>query len=100
MKFFPHRFKKNKSYLTRGLILQAIIAQGLNESNAVQLASLNLCAAFDVININLLLKWPRIFGVPEDIVDLLKVWLNERFFYGWMLEAPPLKSSALYISGL
>ena len=45
------------------------------------MASLDLSAAFDTVNIELLLKRMRILGLPDDIVDLVEVWLKDRSFY-------------------
>ena len=45
------------------------------------MASLDLSAAFNVININLLIQRLCIIGLPCDVVDLIKVWLNHRTFY-------------------
>ena len=45
-----HGYKKNKGTLTIGLELQSIISRALDESNYVLMASLDLSAAFDVVN--------------------------------------------------
>ena len=45
------------------------------------MASIDLSAAFDVVNIKLLLKRLKILGLPSDVVDLIKIWLNNRLFY-------------------
>ena len=45
------------------------------------MASIDLSAAFDVVNINLLIDRLRIVGLPEDIVGLIKLWLENRKFY-------------------
>ena len=44
------------------------------------MASLDLSAAFDTVNINLLLKRMKIAGLLSDVVDLVSVWLKNRFF--------------------
>ena len=41
------------------------------------MASLDLSAAFDTVNIDLLLKRMRIIGLLNDVVDLVSVWLKE-----------------------
>ena len=76
-----HGFKKNKSTSTAGLLLQSIIARATDSNNYVLMASLDLSAAFDLVNVNLLLKRLRILGLPTDLVKLIKVWLTERKFY-------------------
>ena len=45
------------------------------------MASLDLSAAFDVVNIGLLVKRLDIIGVPTDVVSLIETWLTERLFY-------------------
>ena len=58
-----------------------MIARALDNDEFVLVASLDLSSAFDVVNINLLLKRMRIIGLPPDVVDLVKVWLKERCYY-------------------
>ena len=45
------------------------------------MASLDLSAAFDVVNTKLLLKRIKIIGLPENVIDLIKCWPTDRFFY-------------------
>ena len=45
------------------------------------MASLDLSAAFDMVNIDLLIIRLRTIGIPSDLVDLIKVWLSDRSFY-------------------
>ena len=42
------------------------------------MASLDLSAAFDVVNIELLLKRLVIIGLPSDVTDLIGIWLSKR----------------------
>ena len=76
-----HGFKKGKSTLTLGLKIQSLIARALDEDNYALMASLDLSAAFDVVNIRLLIKRLKIMGLPEDVIELIKVWLTNRSFY-------------------
>ena len=76
-----HGFTKNKSTLTAGLLLQSLIARSLDDDNFVALASIDLSAAFDIVDVELLIKRLKILGLPRDVVDLIKIWLNERYFY-------------------
>ena len=76
-----HGFKKLKSTSTLNLQLQSIIARALDEDNYVLMASLDLSAAFDVVNIDLLLIRLRVIGLPEDIVRLIETWLKNRHYY-------------------
>ena len=45
------------------------------------LASIDLSAAFDVVNVKLLLKRMIIIGLPEDFIGLVEVWLSSRYYY-------------------
>lgn len=76
-----HGFKRNKSTSTLSLELQSIIARALDEDNFVLVASLDLSSAFDIVNVNLLIKRLKIIGLPSDVIDLIKVWLNNRSYY-------------------
>jgi retron-type reverse transcriptase len=76
-----HGFKRNKSTTTLSLQLQSLIARALDEDNFALMASVDLSAAFDVVNIDLLLVRLRLIGLPGDLVGLIEVWLRNRFFY-------------------
>ena len=76
-----HGFKKSKSTSTLGLQIQSLIARALDESNYVLMASVDLSAAFDVVNIDLLIDRLRIIGLPRDVVGLIRCWLKDRSFY-------------------
>ena len=45
------------------------------------MASLDLSAAFDVVNVPLLLKRLKVMGLPEDLIALIEAWLRGRSFY-------------------
>ena len=81
-----HGFKRNKSTSTLSLQLQSLIARALDEDNYVIMASLDLSAAFDVVNIDLLLKRLRLIGLPDDVVGLIEIWLKNRYFYVQVLD--------------
>jgi hypothetical protein len=53
-KIFRHGFKKGKSTLTLGLKIQSLIARALDDDKFVLMASLDLSAAFDVVNTQML----------------------------------------------
>ena len=76
-----HGFTKGKSTATAGLVLQSLIARALDDDHLVLLASLDLSAAFDIVNVELLVKRLRVIGLPNDIVSLVRIWLKERLFY-------------------
>jgi hypothetical protein len=64
-------FKKHRSTATCGLLLQSIITDHLDINETVGMASLDLSAAFDVVNIKLLIERIKILGLPGYIVDLV-----------------------------
>ena len=76
-----HGFKKRKSTATAGALLQSIIARAADEKCYVIMASLDLNAAFDLVNVDLLIKRLRIMGMPSDLIKLIREWLIRRSFY-------------------
>ena len=76
-----HGFKRNHSTSTLSLEIQNIIARALDEDKLVLLASLDLSAAFDVVDVDLLIKRLTIIGLPGDVVELIRIWLKDRMFY-------------------
>ena len=44
------------------------------------MASVEVSAAFNVVNIDLLMVRLRLVGLPDDLVGLVEVWLKNRFF--------------------
>jgi hypothetical protein len=76
-----HGFKKNKSTATVGTLLQSMIARAADENCFVVMASLDLSMAFDMVNIELLVKRLRIMGMPWDVVRLIREWLVGRSYY-------------------
>ena len=44
------------------------------------MASLDLSAAFDVVNVKLLPKRMKSIVVPNDVTQLIENWLSERYF--------------------
>ena len=52
-----------------------------NDDEYVAMASLDLSAAFDVVDVPLLIHCLRVIGLPDDVITLIKVWLKERLFY-------------------
>ena len=43
--------------------------------------SLDLSAAFDIVNVELLLKRLNVIGLPPDVLTLIKVWLSKHYLY-------------------
>ena len=76
-----HGFKQKRSTATAGLTLQSILARAMDQNKYALMSSIDLSAAFDVVNIKLLLKRLKIIGLPGDLIDLIAVWLSNRLFY-------------------
>jgi hypothetical protein len=76
-----HGFKKNHSTNSAALMLQSVLASALDENKYALMSSLDLSAAFDVVNVKLLLKRLRILGLPDDVVVLIDKWLSVRHFF-------------------
>jgi hypothetical protein len=53
----------------------------MDQQEYVAMASLDLSAAFDVVNVDLLLARLRKMGLPTDVINLLAAWLRGRQCY-------------------
>jgi hypothetical protein len=76
-----HGFKKAKSTSTAGLIIQSIISRAVDTNHYALMASIDLTAAFDLVDTRLLLKRLKIIGLPSDIIRLIELRLTRRSFY-------------------
>jgi hypothetical protein len=76
-----HGLKKGHNTNTAGLALQTIIASALDEDSFALMASIDLSAAFDLVNIEFLLKRMKIMGLPNDIMELVTRWHTTRSYY-------------------
>ena len=74
-----HGFKKGKGTATAGLLLQSLVSRALDNDNYVAMASIDLSAAFDVVDIGLLIKRLKIVGLPSDLVSLIDMAQGEIF---------------------
>jgi hypothetical protein len=73
-----HGFKKGRSTVTALKEIQSQIAMKIDEGYYVAMGSLDLTAAFDVVNTDLLLKRLEKLGLPQDWMELLEAWLRDR----------------------
>ena len=76
-----HGFKKKHSTITAMLEIQNRIATALDNDEYAAIISLDLSAAFDVVDHKLLIKRLRILNLPEKIVTLLSEWLKNRHMF-------------------
>jgi hypothetical protein len=73
-----HGFKKGKSTVTALKEIQSQIATKIDQGQYVAMGSLDLSAAFDVVNVDLLIQRLNILGLPTDWMSLLELWLRDR----------------------
>jgi hypothetical protein len=76
-----HGFKRNRSTSTLSVELLSQIARAVDDENFVIVASIDLSVAFDLVDINLLLKRLKIIGITDDVVELISALLRNRLFY-------------------
>ena len=76
-----HGFKSNRSTETACIELQSKISEWCDRGEFVTMTSLDLTAAFDVVNHNLLKRKLQQIGLPKIITDIISEWLTERQFY-------------------
>jgi Reverse transcriptase (RNA-dependent DNA polymerase) len=76
-----HGFKKHHSTQTATLEIQAKLADILEQKEKAAVVSLDLSAAFDLVDIELLIKRLDILGIPSKLLNLISNWLNERTAY-------------------
>ena len=76
-----HGFKRKRSTKTAGLSIQSALTRALDQGRFLMMASLDLSSAFDLVDVKLLLKRLTIIGLPDDVVNLIRIWLNQRFYY-------------------
>ena len=76
-----HGFKKHHSTESAGVEIQTKIAQRCDKDEFVTVTSIDLTAAFDVINHDLIIKRLVDTGLPKIITNVIKEWLEGRSFY-------------------
>jgi hypothetical protein len=57
-----------------------MIFKALHDDKYILVSSLDLSSAFDVVNIDLLLKRIRIIALPKNIITFFVVWLKKRVY--------------------
>ena len=65
-------FSQKRSMVTASLTLQSILTRALDQDNYALMSSTDLTAAFDMVNVEFLLKRLAIIGLPTDISDFYK----------------------------
>ena len=66
-----HGFKKRRGTSTLSIQLQTILARATDANNFAFMASLDLSAAFDIVNIKLLIKRLTIVVLPGYVISLI-----------------------------
>ena len=71
----------HKGMVTTGLQLHSIKANHLEIGEHVLTASLDLSAAFNIVNVGLLLRRLENLGLPLEVLRLIKIWITNRSYY-------------------
>ena len=58
-----------------------MIARVLDRGKYSIMAILELTAAYDMVNVELLIWRLKIVGLPEDVFSLVEIWLKGRSYY-------------------
>jgi hypothetical protein len=73
-------FKRKQSTWTVTIKLQSQSTRALDDKDFVPVASLDLSAAFNLVNTGLLICMLKVIVLPEDVIRSVEVWLKERSF--------------------
>jgi hypothetical protein len=76
-----HGFKKERSTVTAAMSIQSKLTQLLEKNNYAIMASLDLSAAFDVVNTDLLIARLTVIGLSQDFINIIEEWLSNRNAY-------------------
>ena len=76
-----HGFKKGHSTITAMMDIQNNISTAIDNKKYVAMLSLDLSAAFDVVNHRRLFRILRKIGLPENLVLVIEEWFAGRSFY-------------------
>ena len=79
-------FSSGSQLVIRGSLMKYFFCGFLSgleyfEDQFCLMANIDLSAAFDIVNVKLLLRRMRIVGLPEDVVELVDIWLSTRYYY-------------------
>ena len=66
-----HGFIQGRSTTTTGLTIQTILAHNLDQNEFTLMLCIDLSAAFNLVNIKLLIKRLKIVGLPSNILELI-----------------------------
>ena len=73
--------KQNHSTHTIFLHLQSLISRAVDGDMYTLMVNLDFSAAFDIVNVDLLLKCMTIIDLLPDLVKQVSNWLTHRYFY-------------------
>jgi hypothetical protein len=74
-------FQEKCSKSTLSVELQPQVARALDDDKYVVLVCLDLSLAFDMVNVDMLIKRLKRISLPCEIKDLIKVWLKGKSFF-------------------
>jgi hypothetical protein len=78
---FQHGFKKNSSTVTALMEISQLVAAALDNNKVVGAATLDLSAAFDIVDRRLLLQVLTDLGFTYSLVNLIDEWMTNRSSY-------------------
>jgi hypothetical protein len=67
--------------VTAAMSIQSKLTQLLENNNYAMMASLDLSAAFDVVNTDLLVARLTVIGLSKDFINIIEEWLTNRNAY-------------------
>ena len=74
-----HAFKPKSSTTSNLLDTYYYICKSLDKREQIDLITIDFAKAFDRVNHNLLLQKLRVIGVPESLINILCIWLSNRY---------------------
>jgi hypothetical protein len=73
--------RKREAQPQQALPYNLYYLEKMDQSKFASMASLDLSAPFDLVDLDLLNERIRVMGLPYDVRKLLEIWLENRFYY-------------------
>ncbi len=73
--------RKLKNIITSSRLLQSLILRATDQNYFAIMASFDLSAALNLVNVLLLTKRQRIMCLQMDFINFIRIWLTDRNFY-------------------
>ena len=79
-------------------LIQSLIARALDNDCYVAMASIDLSAAFDMVDTKLLIKRLRVIGHPNDLISLIETWIISFFYHNFLSPLKAVKYKNNYLT--